>query len=200
MAPDPIAPDPFAELQHELRTPLAAIMGMADAMQIQAFGPLEGVYADYARLIHQAGGHMLELIQRTGHDALSPTAFDASEAIAETIALVPRPVSYLASAPVAVIADKLMFRQLLLILFDNAVKFSPPQESIRFSAYADRPDLVFSIMNRAPTQTAERELKGAGLGLDLARRLCQRQGGSLIVRRDLDVTVHVRLPILDPGT
>ena len=200
MAQNQVRPEALAELQHELRTPLAAIMGMADAMQSQTFGPLEGVYADYARLIQQAGCHMLELIQRLGIDAVSPGAFEATAAIARVVALLPRPITIVPSAKISVVADSLLFRQILLILLDNAAKFSPPQEAIRLTAYADPPDLVISIINRAPTHAAEHELKGAGLGLDLARRLCQKLGGSVIMRREPDVTVHLRLPILDPGT
>ena len=52
----------LANMSHELRTPLNAIIGFSDIMRSRLFGPLEGRYAEYAALIHESGGHLLDLI------------------------------------------------------------------------------------------------------------------------------------------
>jgi cell cycle sensor histidine kinase DivJ len=52
----------LANMSHELRTPLNAIMGFSDIMRAKMFGPLSDRYAEYAELIHESGGHLLDLI------------------------------------------------------------------------------------------------------------------------------------------
>ena len=77
MTPPPDDPDRarfLAELSHELRTPLNAVIGFADAMRERAFGPLGDQYAAHARHIHDAGRHMLTLI-----DAMTALADAQSE-------------------------------------------------------------------------------------------------------------------------
>lgn len=53
----------LADLGHELKTPLNAIMGFAETMRTETFGPLgHKKYNEYAELIHSSGGHLSELI------------------------------------------------------------------------------------------------------------------------------------------
>ncbi|HEX8469661.1 MAG TPA: histidine kinase dimerization/phospho-acceptor domain-containing protein, partial [Brevundimonas sp.] len=52
----------LANMSHELRTPLNAVLGFSDIMRQRLFGPLPDRYADYADSIHEAGGHLLDLI------------------------------------------------------------------------------------------------------------------------------------------
>src|SRR5690606_24650386 len=52
----------LAGMSHELRTPLNAVLGFSDMMRQRMFGPLPDRYFEYANLIHEAGGHLLDLI------------------------------------------------------------------------------------------------------------------------------------------
>ncbi len=53
----------LANMSHELRTPLNAIIGFADLMRMGTFGPLGNArYEDYATLIYDSGGLLLDLI------------------------------------------------------------------------------------------------------------------------------------------
>ena len=53
----------MARLGHELRTPLAAILSLADVMAKGHFGPLGNVrYEDYARSIREAARHSLAVV------------------------------------------------------------------------------------------------------------------------------------------
>ena len=71
----------LANMSHELRTPLNAIIGFSDIMRSSLFGPLRARYAEYAGLIHESGGHLLDLI----NDVL-----DMSKIEAERFELDPR--------------------------------------------------------------------------------------------------------------
>src|SRR5215467_11306571 len=53
----------LANMSHELRTPLNAIIGFSEVMTHEMFGPVGSPrYLEYSRLIHESGGHLLELI------------------------------------------------------------------------------------------------------------------------------------------
>ena len=55
-------PSALAKLSHDLRTPLTAIIGFADAMRAQTQGPLGERYRLYAEMIHKAGLEMLQMV------------------------------------------------------------------------------------------------------------------------------------------
>ncbi|MHB8530438.1 MAG: sensor histidine kinase, partial [Caulobacteraceae bacterium] len=79
----------LANMSHELRTPLNAIVGFSDIMRGEMFGPLSPKYAEYAALIHESGGHLLDVINdvldlskvEAQRYELSRETFDAREAV-----------------------------------------------------------------------------------------------------------------------
>src|SRR4029079_19407734 len=85
----------LANMSHELRTPLNAIMGFSDIMRQRLFGPMSDRYADYAHLIHDAGAHLLELINdvldmskiEAERFELSRETFDARDAVTGVLRL-----------------------------------------------------------------------------------------------------------------
>lgn len=52
----------LASMSHELKTPLNAIIGFSEAMQMQVFGELNEKYVEYSKDIVGAGRHLLGLI------------------------------------------------------------------------------------------------------------------------------------------
>ena len=84
---------------HELRTPLNAIIGFSDIMRSKLFGPLSERYAEYAGLIHESGGHLLDLINdvldmskiEADRFSLSLEPFDAREAVSSALRPTPGP-------------------------------------------------------------------------------------------------------------
>src|SRR5437762_3511378 len=64
----------LATMSHELRTPLNAVIGFAELLKTELFGPLGDVrYRDYAGDIHASARHLLELI----NDVLDYAKIDA---------------------------------------------------------------------------------------------------------------------------
>ena len=86
----------LANMSHELRTPLNAVLGFSDIMRQRLFGPMPDRYAAYVDNIHEAGGHLLELINdvldvskiEAERYVLTLERFDARELISAAITLV----------------------------------------------------------------------------------------------------------------
>lgn len=131
----------IASMSHELRTPLNAVLGFSDIMRKRLFGPLPDRYAEYAETIHQAGGHLLDLINdvldvskiEADRFELSPEQFDAREPVRAALDLVQLAAAQksiaiaatLPDQPIDVLADRRALKQMALNLLSNAVKFTP---------------------------------------------------------------------------
>lgn len=134
--------DFLAKVSHEVRTPLNSIIGFAEMMKEERFGPLGSAkYREYARDIYESGAYALSLINdlldiskiEAGKLELNFTAVDANEVITEAAHLM-QPQARAArvvlrtgldeSAP-PVLADRRSLKQILLNLLSNAIKFTP---------------------------------------------------------------------------
>ncbi|THD81627.1 MAG: HAMP domain-containing histidine kinase [Phenylobacterium sp.] len=136
----------LANMSHELRTPLNAIMGFSDIMRQRLFGPLSDRYAEYADLVHDAGSHLLELINdildmskiEAERFELTREAFDAREAVSAVIRLMRGQAEragvtlrgILPGEPLEVEADRRAIKQIALNLVSNALKFTPRSGSV----------------------------------------------------------------------
>ena len=131
----------LANMSHELRTPLNAIMGFSDIMRERMFGPLPGKYGEYADLIHDAGSHLLDLINdvldmskiEAAKYELQREALDAREPVSAALRLMRLQADdvgvqlrgVLPSQPLDVLADRRALKQIVLNLISNALKFTP---------------------------------------------------------------------------
>jgi cell cycle sensor histidine kinase DivJ len=131
----------LANMSHELRTPLNAIIGFSDIMRSAMFGPLAERYAEYAGLIHESGGHLLDLINdvldmskiEADRFTLTLERFDAREAVSAALRLVRVQADAahislrgaLPPQPLEVNADRRALKQIVLNLVSNALKFTP---------------------------------------------------------------------------
>jgi signal transduction histidine kinase len=115
--------------------------------------------------------------------------------------------------PVQVLADSDSLRQVLLILIDNAVKYTPTPGSIQLSLHRDGTEAVIEVADTgigiAPEHQARiferfyrvdtaRSGSGAGLGLAIARWHVEAQQGRIEVESTPDEgsVFRVRLPLL----
>ena len=193
----PGEPGALARLDHELRTPLAAIMGYADAMRERAFGPLDDAYVGAAGSIHAAAGHMLALVERLTRQIshLTIERFDAREPVIEAMRCVDRRTAEVTlDAPRAlhIDADALALRQIAINLIANAVAAGAGR--IVLSLEPSGGDLVLKVDDDGPG--VAKIVEGTGIGV--VRALVAAHGGtfSLEGRPEGGARAQASLPVL----
>ncbi|MBT9446519.1 MAG: HAMP domain-containing histidine kinase [Hyphomonadaceae bacterium] len=205
------APSPevrrIGEVAHELRTPLNHILGFAQVMQQQLFGPLAPKYAEYVDLIVESGTRMNALASDwldmarldAGRYDVTPERFDlamlARDAVdAATIASKwnGEIVTQDADAALPIDADARAVRQILDNLIVNATKFTPEGGRIVVRLASGPRAIAIDVLDTGPglsdadkarlSRPFERgegvgAVEGAGLGLTLVKALAHAHGG-----------------------
>jgi two-component system, cell cycle sensor histidine kinase PleC len=144
LAPNKPSPANLAKLAHELRTPLSAIVSLAEIMRDERLGQMGNArYKSYAADIHDSALHTLELITamtqappadtRGGPPQLSHSKVDLNELV-RSCASSMRPIATrghttlitdLAPAQPQILADRRAVRQIIFNLLANALRFTP---------------------------------------------------------------------------
>ncbi|HEX8310624.1 MAG TPA: ATP-binding protein [Chthoniobacteraceae bacterium] len=201
----------LSRMSHELRTPLNAILGFA---QLLDRPDLQAVQRERIGHIYRAGRHLLELINEvldiarieSGRMELSLEPVRVCEAFQEVISLL-RPLAAQRNVELIceaeqleaafALADRQRFKQVLLNLVGNAIKYHRegggtvrlsampvPAERLRVLVIDDGPgisaekiDRLFVPFDRLGVEGSE--VQGTGLGLALSKRLTEAMGGSL---------------------
>ncbi len=170
--------DFLAKISHEIRTPLNAILGFAEVIMHERFGPVGNErYKDYLKDIHASGEHVMSLVNdlldlskiEAGKLDLNFTAVDANRIIAECVSLIqPQATSdrvivrsSLAPRLPKIVVDERSLRQIALNILSNAVKFNEPGGQVIVStALTDSGHAVLRVkdtgvgMSEAEVQTA----------------------------------------------
>ena len=225
--------DFLALMSHELRTPLNAIIGFSEVLGTEMMGPLgHPRYREYANDVHGAGKHLLALINDILD--LSKAAAGKFELACEEIAPIDivveclrltrgkahegglRLTSDMAPGLPNLIVDRLRFKQALLNLCSNAIKFTPPGGSVHVSAHQMADDsFVLTVRDTGIGMSPEqipvalepfrqvaspfaRNAEGTGLGLALVKSLIECHDGRLEIESALHRGTTVRL-ILPPA-
>jgi signal transduction histidine kinase len=220
----------LANMSHELRTPLNAIIGFSEVMLGGMTGPdgrqAEGVHQD----IRDSGKHLLGLINdildlskiEAGRMELDIARFDLRSAMDNALTLVrgraERHGIQLETEIDAEVGDydgdERKFKQIMLNLLTNAVKFTPEGGTVTMSAQRMNGAYVFSVKDTgigiAPEDHDKvfeefrqvgtdyaKKAEGTGLGLTLTRRLVELHGGRIRLESALGkgATFTFNLPI-----
>lgn len=204
----------LATASHDLRTPLNAIIGFADLMRGSGRVPMsEDRYRDYAGHIHASGSLLLGMIDEildhakieAGKRRIAPQMLDASDIAGACLEMIaPRAaekslqLGVKASGPVALYADELALRQIMLNLLSNAVKFTDPHGSIdiHLTAHAEgggvvevadtgigmsEEELAQALVPFEQTGAGRKHQGGTGLGLSIVLRLAEMHGGKFSI-------------------
>ncbi len=198
----------LANLSHELRTPLNAILGGSELLGEGLFGQMNEKQTEYVRDIHEAGDHLLNLI----NDVLDLSKVEAGKldlhlnhfdlrSLMESSATIVRERAASKSLEFRVVpppedvileADERKIKQIVYNLLSNAVKFTPENGKVVFSVRHEDDQVIFVVEDTGAGVAEElRERifeeffqipgvqEGTGLGLALSKRLVELHGGRI---------------------
>ncbi|WP_409450574.1 ATP-binding protein [Aquabacterium sp. J223] len=203
-------------ISHELRTPLNSILGYAQLLAEDEDVPEHRRQA--VHVIRRGGDHLLSLIEGTldiariegGKLTLDPRPMrfaDAVQQIARLFELqaAEKGIAFVheteGELPAAVRADERRWRQILINVLGNAVKFtregrvvfrvSHAREMARFDIEDTGPgiapdelDRIFEPFARGSGSSGAASAGGTGLGLTIAKMLTDLMGGEMSVRSE----------------
>jgi signal transduction histidine kinase/ActR/RegA family two-component response regulator len=151
----------IAGVSHDFRTPLNAIMGLSQLLEIEKAGPLNPGQKNYVAEIHASAGRLLEMVDRmldisrfqSGDVSIVKKPFGIRNAITHAVSLIE---AYAASRSVRVMlntegaggvlyGDEMKFRQIVYNLLLNAVKFTHPGTSAGIDAGIEDGTLVVEV-------------------------------------------------------
>ena len=165
-------------MSHEIRTPLNSIVGFADIIAEERFGPLENErYKEYVKDIRASGTHIISLVNdlldlskiESGRMELSFTAVNLNAEVGAGVALVQLDAARsrvllrqsLAQGLPAIIADARSIKQIALNVLSNAVKFTEPGGQVIVSTAISEEGEVILRVRDTGIGMSERELAEA---------------------------------------
>jgi len=216
----------LTSISHDLRTPLASILGSATSLG-QALDPPVRIelirnIQDEAERLNRFIGNLLDMTRlESGPLRLRTVAVDVSDAIGGALR---RAGKILAQHRTEVMlerdlpmldADEVLFEQVLFNLLDNAGKYAPAGSLIIIKAWRDEGQVVVQVLDEGagiPTEDlervfdkfyrvggADRRRAGTGLGLAICRGFVEAMHGSITAGNRTDragAVFTMTLPVL----
>jgi signal transduction histidine kinase/HPt (histidine-containing phosphotransfer) domain-containing protein len=207
--------DFLSNVSHELRSPLTSIYSFSSIIADGLAGTTNEKQDEYLAIIQRNVRYLQSMIEdllqvtagRTGKLTIQPHVASLSEAILDAVHMAESNatakgirLSCLIPAKLpSAFADPVRLLQVLTILCDNAIKFTPAGGLVKIEAkvftrvpgyllvdVSDtgcgiKPEMVeriFEYLYQVP-ESSHAGRKGLGLGLHLAKELVTRQGGSI---------------------
>lgn len=218
------------DASHELRTPVALIRTQAELALRKSRSDAE--YREALQEVLTESEHTSSLIENlmllaradAGTETLKFERLDFSE-LARGVVARGRTLaeakslgwnSEISTEPFWVEGDALALQRLLLILIDNAVKYTPPNGQIRVAVRRDDARALIEVQDTGigifdsdlphiferfyrADKARSRESGGAGLGLSIARWIVGAHGGEINVQSTPNIgsTFYIRVPLSD---
>ncbi len=206
----------LASMSHEVRTPLNSIIGFTELIALELYGKIEGEKnKEYLSLIKGSGKHLLSIIndildisklEAGKYDVLSETIFPdklvrSCLKLVEPSALDKSITMTLSCPPTIIESDERIFRQVLLNILSNAIKFTPIGGTIHIYGKLKDENFQLKIIDNGigmspdnlkkaldlfgqVTNKEDGNQQGTGLGLPLVSRFMTLLDGSLRIESD----------------
>lgn len=216
-----------SEAGHELRTPLAAMRAdtevtlMEEGLPAKVRRTLQGNLHDIERL-ERLTGRLLDIARYQHKVTAKPALLDLDEIVQNVI----KQLSHAAQRkhihikqdikPVQVMGEYHGLEQLLIIILDNAIKYSHEQGNVTVSLRAveatatvtiqdegigipadDLPHVFERFYRSANTKSTKKDVGGYGLGLPLAKEIAGTHNGTIHIdsRENSGTSVRITLPL-----
>ena len=225
--------DFLSHVSHELRSPLTAIKQFTSILLGGVAGELNTEQREYQQIVLKNIGQLQAMIDdllevtrlETGKLTVEPERVSVANAVTDSFNTLQGTarakgvtLSYdLPSDLPSAYADHTRLRQILIILLDNAIKFTPDGGAVTIRARLGPDDPHFVLLEVSDTgcgispEITERiferlyqvadgiqaSRKGLGLGLYICKELVTRQGGDIWVKRGPQegATLSFTLPV-----
>lgn len=217
----------LSALSHDLRTPLTALVGMADTLLLGKAPPerqkhmLESIRSQ-ALAISQQTSNLLDMARlRSGAITLNRAWQPIEEVIGATLQLVrsqwkDREITVAIAPDLPPLSlDAVLMERVLWNLLENAIKYSPSDTPIELAVRREETFIEISVCDRGPGLPAgsseelfgmfrrgqsESDIPGVGLGLAIARTIVEAHGGEISADNRLGggACFHLCLPIGSP--
>jgi signal transduction histidine kinase len=207
----------LSHVSHELRSPLSSIYSFTSIVADGLAGDITPEQLGYLQIVLKNSDQLKSMIEdlltvtreKEGKLSIDLEELSVSDAVNDAVNTVsPNALNRLIALstdeggdiPLA-LADPIRLRQILIILLDNAIKFTPPggRVNIRVSEArsgflliqvtdtgrgipADMTDKIFEHMVQLDDRPGIDGRKGLGIGLHIAKDLVLRQGGEIWVK------------------
>jgi signal transduction histidine kinase len=223
----------FADISHALRTPLTVIRGEAEVTLRAPAGEADSYRAALTRIVETAAQlsrlveELLEVARseavalrlQVGEVTATGLVRDAGEDAKVLAAAKGIRISCeVPQGEIGVRGDADRLHELLLVLLDNACRYTPAGGNVALSLAAHPPHAVVTVRDSgigiAPDDLALVPARyyrganapqiapaGAGLGLHVAQAIVDAHGGDLAIESEVGrgTTVRVRLPLAEPA-
>jgi len=203
----------LANMSHELRTPLNSMMGFTQILQLESEATLKDEERNNLGRILTAGKHMLGLINEvldlskieSGNLKLSIISADMVFIVKEAISIskpmadkngIEIKIKGFPSGSFFVLVDETRFKQVVLNLVSNAIKYNRPNGAVvisfeergngrvrlgvRDTGYGipeDKQSKLFKPFERLGV--ASDKIEGTGIGLTITKQLVKKMGGAI---------------------
>lgn len=208
----------IAKMSHEFKTPLNSIMGFTELIKNNS---CDNRINEYSNIILHCSEHMLSLIQNiidiTGAKykplELSYSIFNPQEPIKSVIDSYNSDIIHYTLINCTLVADYTRFKQLVINLITNALKFgnNKPTEIITYiedemfcfeitdkgeGISEENIDKIFDIFSQVSDEKDKRNL-GSGIGLSLCKSIVEAHGGTISVKslKNEGTTFIFKLPL-----
>lgn len=208
----------LAYMSHELRTPLNGIIGFSDMINRQILGPVgNDKYIEYAGDINFSAKHLSEIVNdildmarvEGGRIELEDAPVDIEELLDEVVKLCRQACDqhgvrliHTVNGRTVVNIDRRLFRQILINLVYNAIKFTGSGGIVSMDVRALANGGAAIVVNDTGTGIDSAKISevlrpfvtlkgnratalGTGLGLPLSKAFAELHGGKLMVNSEL---------------
>jgi two-component system sensor histidine kinase KdpD len=206
----------LTSISHDLKTPLAAVLGSASALRDVGDKLTDGEKADLLATVIDESERLNRFIAnlldmtRLESGAVAPnlTLYDLAEIVGSALRRAGKILGQhqvqldLATDMPMVALDAVLFEQALFNLFDNAAKYASPGTTIRIRGWRDRESVVLQIVDEGEgipqddlenifdkfyrVQKTDQVRAGTGLGLAISRGFVEAMHGSIVAANRAD--------------